>query len=61
MVVRPTVMYALQTVALRKRQEAELQVAVEDAQIFFGSDQDGEGSNEYIRGKALVEQFSSCL
>ncbi|KAF7646447.1 hypothetical protein LDENG_00187620 [Lucifuga dentata] len=48
-VVRPAMLYGLETVALRKRQEAELEVA-ETKMLRFSL-------NEYIRGTAHVRSF----
>ncbi|KAF7667879.1 hypothetical protein LDENG_00044320 [Lucifuga dentata] len=48
-VVRPAMLYGLETVALRKRQEAELEVA-ETKMLRFSL-------NEYIRGTAHVRCF----
>ena len=57
--VRPAVLYGLDTVALTKRQEAEMDRGggVEDVAIFIRSDKMVKIRNEYIRGTAQVGKF----
>ncbi|KAF7660222.1 hypothetical protein LDENG_00286240, partial [Lucifuga dentata] len=57
-VVRPAMLYGLETVALRKRQEAELEVAETKMLRFsLGVTRMDRIRNEYIRGTAHVRCF----
>ncbi|KAK3509598.1 hypothetical protein QTP70_006792 [Hemibagrus guttatus] len=58
-VVRPAMLYGLETVSLRKRQELELEVA-ELKMLRFSLGVTRLDRNEYIRGTAQVGEFREC-
>ena len=56
--VRPAMLYGLETVALTKRQEAELEVAeLKMLRFSLGVTKMEKNRNEYIRGTAQVGRF----
>ena len=61
-VVRPTMMHGLETMALTKRQEAELEVAeLKMLRFALGVTIMDKIRNEYIRGTAQVGRFGHVL
>ena len=60
--VSPTMLYGLETVALTKRQEAEMEVAeLKMLRFSLGVTRMDKIRNEYIRGTAQVEKFGEKL
>ena len=58
MVVRPAMLYGLRTVALKKRQDTELEVAeIKMLHFSLGVTKMDRIGNEYIRGTAHVRRF----
>ena len=55
--VRPAMLYGLEVVAPMKRQEAELEVALEMLRFSSGVTRMDRIRNEYIRGTAQVGRF----
>ena len=56
--VRPAILYGLETVALTKRQEAEMEVAeLKMLRFSLGVTRKDKIRNEYIRGTAQVRRF----
>lgn len=55
MIVRPAMLYGLETVTVTKRQEAELELKM--LRFVMGETRVDKIRNEYIRGTALVGQF----